>query len=314
MSKRTIDDASEIFDFCAHTLAKGQGCALAVVTNISGGSLRQCGAMMAVTEGGVVAGYISNGCVDADIVLQAQRALQDNSVLSLIYGAGSPFKDITLPCGGAIEIRIIANPDYKIMRQASQNLQARLEIIVRFSSTTAISIDKGLAREADGCEDDFTCLYKPKIRLRIAGRGSVVMALARQAGQIGFDVYLQSPELEDSQGLKLVGFDHLTRPQSPPSICDDPYTAFALMFHDHDWEGALLKQALAGEAFYIGAMGSQHTHALRCDLLRDMGVSSAQINRISAPIGLIPFARNANLLALSTLAEITKQAQMTGRI
>ena len=81
------------------------------------------------------------------------------------------------------------------------------------------------------------------------------------------------------------------------------------LFHDHDWEGALLQQALAGPAFYIGAMGSVRTHEIRCETLSELGVSQADIARIHAPIGLIASQRDARLLAISILAEIIQSAQ-----
>ena len=81
------------------------------------------------------------------------------------------------------------------------------------------------------------------------------------------------------------------------------------LFHDHDWEAALLKQALKGPAFYIGAMGSELTHKNRCATLRDMEVSEKLIDRIKGPIGLIPAQRDARLLAISILAEIIQTAQ-----
>jgi len=87
-----------------------------------------------------------------------------------------------------------------------------------------------------------------------------------------------------------------------------------LMFHDHDWEVALLSQALSSEAFYIGAMGSERTHKLRCEALGEAGVSAENIARIKGPIGLIPSMRDANLLALSALAEIVQTAQDLGRL
>ena len=115
----------------------------------------------------------------------------------------------------------------------------------------------------------------------------------------------------------MVGFDrvdHLTDLSSPPEVTDDKWTALVLMFHDHDWEYALLEQALKGNAFYIGAMGSIRTHQDRCEMLKDKGVSPEDIARIHGPIGIIPTMRDANLLALSTLAEIVKNAQDKARL
>ena len=108
--------------------------------------------------------------------------------------------------------------------------------------------------------------------------------------------------------------EHLNDPNNPPEVTDDARTAMVCLFHDHDWEGSLLRQALAGPAFYIGAMGSKRTHENRCQTLLEMGVAQNQIDRIHGPIGLIPALRDARLLAISILAEIVQTAQIQSLI
>ena len=78
------------------------------------------------------------------------------------------------------------------------------------------------------------------------------------------------------------------------------------MFHDRDWEIPLLKQALQGDAFYIGAVGSPRTQAKRLLELRDSGVSPSRAARVNGPIGVVPSLRDAPSLATSTLAEIIR--------
>ena len=269
-------------------------CALICVTDIHGGAMRAKGALMAVRDDGAVAGYISNGCVDADIIFQAKAAMEDGQLRRLKYGEGSPFKDIQLPCGGAIDLLVVPAPDTDMIAEAVVKFATRQSVTLRF--------------------EDFVWDYAPKLRLRIAGRGAAVTALASQALQSGFEVHLQSPEADMHNDLAVVKFDHLTNPVAPPPQNDDGWSAVILMFHDHDWEVALLTQALDSAAFYIGAMGSDRTHALRLDALNGAGVSVENAARIRGPIGLIPSMRDANLLALSTLAEIVKSAQESGRL
>lgn len=266
-------------------------CALVCVTDINGGSMRAKGALMAVTATDV-AGYISNGCVDGDIIFQARGA---DAPLLLIYGQGSPFKDIALPCGGSIEVLIIPKPDLSHMSEVLCKLEARQAAKLHMSR--------------------FEWRYMPKLRLRIAGRSAAVEALARQAKQSGFEVHLQSPD--NDLHLAKQSYDrveHLTDPSKPPEIYDDGWSAVVLMFHDHDWEGALLAQALKGDAFYIGAMGSPRTHENRISMLASLGISEIEIDRIRGPIGIIPSMRDANLLALSTLAEVVKAAQDASKL
>ncbi len=262
-------------------------CGLVCVTNISGGSMRAKGALMAVTPTRA-AGYISNGCVDGDILFQARAA---KTPQRLLYGEGSPFKDIELPCGGSIEILIVPRPDRALLRSVLNKLEKR--------QSAQLSLP------------EFDWEYKPKIRLRIAGRGAPALALAHQAMQSDLEVHLQSPNIEMAGYAR---FDHLQDPARPPAVHDDPWSAVILMFHDHDWEEALLEQALKGDAFYIGAMGSPHTHENRLAMLQAKGITPEAQARIRGPIGIIPSMRDANLLALSTLAEIIKTAQEMERL
>ena len=66
-------------------MQSGERCVLAVIVSIDGPSAREVGAMMAVRETGEYAGYVSNGCVDADI---ARHALETMKVL---YGSANGF-------------------------------------------------------------------------------------------------------------------------------------------------------------------------------------------------------------------------------
>ncbi len=265
-------------------------CALIAVTEISGGTLRAKGALMAVTPDNVF-GYISAGCVDGDIIYQARAALKDGQPRHLIYGDGSPFKDITLPCGGTIKISIFPNPDTSAMATVL-NATARRE-----PGALVIS--------------PFKHLYTPKLSLRVVGRGAPFTAMAALAHSSGFEVYGQSPDA-DLERAFFARFDHLKDPAQTVPCHTDPWSAVVFLFHDHDWEPALLKQALLGNSFYIGAMGSDRTHALRLQTLQEMGVKN--LERLRGPIGLIPAMRDANRLAISVLAEIIDQARQQGRL
>ena len=86
----------------------------------------------------------------------------------------------------------------------------------------------------------------------------------------------------------------------------DRASGFLTLFHDHNWEPAFLIAALASTAGFVGALGSQRTHAARLAQLADMGVSDRDQQRIKGPIGLVPSLRNADLIAISALAEIAQ--------
>lgn len=256
--------------------------------------MRSAGALMAVTAD-TVAGYVSNGCVDADIITRAKQGVAG----MFIYGEGSPFRDIVLPCGGRIEVAIIPSPDQDIIGKLVSDLDARR------SSNFCISSDFQLTPKSDR-DTLFETGLTPKLRLRIAGRGEAMVALSRLAETSGLDVVLQSPDAQETPYVPLLD------PVNVPPSDDDARTAVVLLFHDHDWEPALLRQALQGPAFYIGAMGSSRTHARRRESLSALGLADDVIDRVRGPVGLLPAMRDANLLAVSILAEIIQVAQSEG--
>jgi len=253
--------------------------ALVVLSSVTGGTLRDRGAMMCVSAE-KVAGYISNGCVDADVIARARTGQSG----TFIYGEGSPYRDIVLPCGGRLELSIFQNVDSTVIEKALSTLEKREPVDLKLG--------------------DFSLALSPPIKLRIAGRGAACIVLSELAQLSGFEVVLQSPDVDSLHEAQ-----HLIDPNNPPPAEDDAWTAVVCLFHDHDWEPALLRQALDGEAFYIGAMGSERTHEIRCQNLMNLGLSKTQIARIHGPIGLVDSQRNARFLAISILAEIIQSAQ-----
>ncbi len=275
--------------------------ALVVVTSTQGGAVRAPGALMAVSAAGESCGYLSGGCIDADVVNHARNSLRSGRIERLRYGKGSPFIDMPLPCGGAIEICVLPDAEADVLRACHDRLASRQPVTLSLSP----SGDLGLGHRAGTNVVSFH--YTPKLRLRIAGRGADSVALARLAMASGIETEPQlrdGAETQDAQRQGIGQVTTLTAPSTLPALNDDPWTAFLLAFHDIDWEEALLAQALKGPAFYIGAVGGKTTHARRCERLRAAGIAEGQIERIRGPVGLIPSMREASALAVSVLAEI----------
>ena len=282
-----------------------EACALVVVTETEGGGTRAPGALMAVTRSGKTAGYVSNGCVDAAVVLNAQQAIARNEATQIRYGKDSPFLDIKLPCGGRLDLLIIPNPDSKIISEAAKNLNQRRPISLRFSVAGTVDLTEGTHAQTERHEDNFIAQYVPKLKLRVVGRGTEPLALVRLALASDMEVWLQSPDDALVAHAAAIGAKaDLIQLGQNLNAGDDPWTGCVLMFHDHDWETDILAEALKSDAFYIGAVGSQKTHDIRSKTLRARGVSELDIQRIKAPIGLIPSTRDASMLAISTLADV----------
>lgn len=304
------EHAQDVLQRVAAWQRSGEPCALIVITRIEGGGVRAPGALMGVSEIDKI-GYISGGCVDSDAILQARDAIRSGTPRAIRYGAGSPFVDLPLPCGGAIEILVLPNPDASIIQRAADQLSNRCPIALTATENGALGINTAAEQPT---ENTHSFRYFPKLRVRLAGRGSDVLALAKLANAGGYAVELQLVDDDDIAAATGFGFEDVTKLQTPsalPPMSDDAWTAFVLMFHERDWEVPLLAQALSGQAFYIGAVGSRRTHQTRCVTLQDSGVALTDIARIQAPIGLVPSLRDSSMVAISALAEIIQAFQET---
>lgn len=303
-----LKQSFEVFpeDVLGHLMAwQDEGCstALAIIRDTIGGGVRSPGTIMAVCNDGRSSGYLSGGCIDSDVILRAEQVIGSRQVQSLTYGLGSPFIDLPLPCGGSIEIEILPVLDLHPVRELRDGLIQRAPAKIDWRDVMGTSPSKA-------GDNSLEFDYAPRLRLRIAGRGADCLATAALANQSGYDVHLQLPDKDDiarARALGLSNIDHLTSIADLPKCNDDEHTAFVLMFHDRYWEVPLLAQALNGDAFYVGAVGSRRTHAKRVDPLLKNGCTAEQVASIHAPIGMIEACRDASSLAISVIGEILDQ-------
>jgi xanthine dehydrogenase accessory factor len=85
----------------------------------------------------------------------------------------------------------------------------------------------------------------------------------------------------------------------------DARTAICVLTHDPKFDVPVLEVALRlPEVGYIGAMGSRRTHTDRLERLREVGLTDAELSRMSSPIGLDLGARTPEETAVSIAAEI----------
>jgi xanthine dehydrogenase accessory factor len=268
-------------DHAALLRAAEGGAALCTIIGIDGSFSRRVGTQLAVARDGSRVGDMADRCLDEELASQALAAMAEGRPRMLRYGQGSPFVDFRLPCGSGLDIWIDPAPDRATLQSCAAELEARREAalpIVLPSDITA-----GLLRERR---------YIPRLRLVLLGAGAECRSLVRLGGAQGLEIEWR----EAGQGLSL------GRP--PADLTADRWTAVLLLFHDHEWEKALLDWALAAPAFYVGAQGGAPAREERLERLRAAGHSETELARIRSPVGLIPAARDPNVLALSVLADV----------
>lgn len=264
-------------DQAALRIAAASGAALCTIVGIDGSFSRRLGAQLAIAPDGTTTGSLADGCLERELTTQAQ-AEGGGPPRVLRYGRGSPFIDFRLPCGSGLDILVDPVPDREALRDAVARLDRREEAML------ALPVERqGLLASRR---------FIPSARLLVLGTGPEAAELAWLGSGYGLSIEQAGP----SAGLSLG--------QAPAGLQADPWTAIVLLFHDHEWEGALIEWALATPAFYIGALGGAATRENRRAMLAASGFAQSEIDRVRSPIGLIPHARDARTLALSVLADV----------
>ena len=273
-------------DQAALRFVAGNDAALCTIIGIDGSFSRRLGAQLAIGCDGATVGSLADGCLERELASQAEIAREQGHPALLRYGKGSPFIDFRLPCGSGLDILVDPFPDRLAAGAAVEALdrrcEARLELPIQRSDLL------GSRR------------YVPELRMLIFGDSAEAVALADLAMEFGVDIAVAGPQ----SGLSL--------DREPTGLVADRWSAIALLFHDHDWEAGILDWALAGPAFYIGAIGGRAAREMRETLLRQNGHTDLDLARLHSPVGLIPAAREAGTLALGVLAEIVRDYEALG--
>lgn len=269
--------------------------------------MRNPGTIMGVAEDGSFEGSLSGGCIETAVVAEALDALKAGAVRVVRYGKGSPYLDIKLPCGGGLDLHFCpldAQSAFASDCLAAIGARERFSIDVGPDGPRALA---GWSRPSyDPARQTAIFGHWPAPLVQIIGHGAGVAALAQLALPVGCEVRMLTPDERIIAALAEQGLSaaRLERRTQTDLLGGDPWTAFVFLFHDHDWEIELIRQALRLPHFYVGAMGGRRAHQARCAALTARGASDEELASISAPIGVFHSSRDPHTLALSTLAEI----------
>jgi xanthine dehydrogenase accessory factor len=219
-------------------------------------------------DGTIVAGWIGGGCAKGAVLKAAREALAD----------GEP----------------------RMVSVQPENLLAELGVKpgetrggVRFASNMCPS---------KGTMDIFVEPVLPHPSLVILGASPVALSLAAQARTLGYHVTLAVPAAD----LAAAPDAHVVVDGFMPRYLNEA-RRFVVVSTQGKGDEAALKSAVAIDAAYHAFVGSRRKmESLRGKLIAD-GVDAAAIDRIKAPAGLDLGAITPEEIAMSILAEITRE-------
>ncbi len=158
----------------------------------------------------------------------------------------------------------------------------------------------------------FAWAFAPRPRLLVFGAIDFAAAVARVGGFLGYQVTVcdarpvfatatRFPEADEV----VVDWPHRYLEAERDAGRIDSRTVITVLTHDPKFDVPLLEVALRlPDVAYVGAMGSRRTHDDRLDRLREAGLSEAELERLSSPIGLDLGARTPEETAISIAAEV----------
>lgn len=308
--------------FVLKTCDANRPVALATLIEATGGSPRPPGTQMAITSEGM-SGYLSGGCIEADVALHARQTLIHGLPKILVYGDKGQFRDIRLQCGATITIAIekllpsdLAIKTYAALRKDRQQIiwisdgerrytgsrMSDFQATQRKVAAIALSSKAGAGRYGDAYH---WVRHLPPVRLILVGSDPTTLAIARLAKDAEFETILvrRSGPAEPPPSEVHV-YARTTPEQVLADLVIDDRTA--IIFADHDFEANkhLVLGLLRSEIGYVGMLGAARQRPAKDSFLRQNGIRDADIARFRSPAGFPLGKSTPAAIAISIIAEI----------
>ncbi len=284
----------------AAALSRGPA-ALATIISLDGGGPRPVGAQMVFGEK-IISGFLSGGCIEADVEVHADACLADGQPRRLVYGEGSPWPDIRLLCGARIEILV--------EKIAPDDPAARTLLDLAATRAPAFWITDGRRRL---CIEEpqalwpgaFERAYDPVPRLVVLGGDPTALAVASLGAQSGFETFLVRPKgPPEPPPLAGVAYRRDAADEALAAIGLDAWTSVAVCGHDLELDHAALMSALPSPAPYVGLLGARRRLPERIARLKAAGLTDHDLAKLRAPIGLDLGGKAPFEVAVAVIGEI----------
>ena len=282
---------------------------LVTVAETWGSAPRPPGALLCLRDDGLVAGSVSGGCVEDDLIDRVRHGERVDRPSTIVYGVSKEeAARFGLPCGGTL--RLVQEPlseaswiDALLERTARHELVARQVDL----ATGAVTLESGRRGEAfELAGDTMRQVFGPRWRMLVIGAGQLSRVVAEMALALDFEVIVCDPREEYHLTWDVPGTTFTTEmPDDAVLRLElDTHSAVVAVTHDPKLDDMVLLEALKSPCFYVGALGSRGNTAKRRERLKLFDLGDAEIARLHGPIGLDIGSRTPAEIAVSILAEI----------
>ncbi|MDI1269563.1 MAG: XdhC family protein [Polaromonas sp.] len=302
----------------------GKRALLATVVRTWGSSPRPVGSIMALCEDGAVVGSVSGGCIEDDLIYRHTQAYASASASAQGGGNTIPSGPPTfvkygitadeahrfgLPCGGTLELLLEYDPDAAALTQLVQALEAG-QLMQRTVRLTDGAVTLATARapaELSVSSVELVNTFGPEYRMLLIGAGQLTEYLATMALFSGFAVTVCDPREEYRSAWSVAGAKVLSEMPDDVVVAFKPdrRSCVIALTHDPKLDDLALLEALATDAFYVGAIGSRRNNEARHQRMAEhFGLNEAALARLRGPIGIYIGSKTPPEIAVSVMAEV----------
>lgn len=291
---------------------RGHRVVLGTVVRTWGSSPRPPGSVMVVRDDGQVAGSLSGGCIEDDLIARVRAGeLASRLPQTTVYGAtADEARRFGLPCGGTVQIVLEPLSAGSLLRELVAAIEQHQVVERRVELATGL-VSLAPAASGERLQFDGSVLrtvHGPQARLVIVGAGQLGRYLARFATLLDYRVTVCDPREEYHEGWD--SFEGVTLSRLMPddlvlAMNLDAHSALVALTHDPKIDDLALIEALKTPAFYVGALGSRRNNDSRRERLRQFDVSADEVAALHGPVGLNLGGRTAPEIALAIVAEMT---------
>jgi xanthine dehydrogenase accessory factor len=291
----------------------GHRVVLGTIVRTWGSAPRPIGSLVAIRDDGQIAGSVSGGCIEDDLIEKVrQGALALSAPARIKYGISAEEANrFGLPCGGTLELVLepVGENSHvdELLNALAEGRRVRRTLDLK---TGAVELEAGNGADALTITDSaLVSFHGPRWRLLIIGAGQMTQYLASMARALDYEVIICDPRDEYADGWKEEG-TRLTRSMPDDTVIEmkpDAHTAVIALTHDPKLDDLALIEALKSDAFYVGAIGSRANQEKRRARLLEFDVTEQQLARLHGPVGIKNGSRTPPEIAVAILAQLTAE-------
>jgi len=328
--------------------ADGQEAVLATVVRTRGSTYRKAGARMLVTESEWVAGAISGGCLENDLLRKAWWRTREGRVLVTYDGASETDDAVSwgfgLGCDGSVDVlleRLRPGMALDPVRPVRMAIEARRPSVV--STVLDGALGRLVLGDDGSVQDDLPASLRtpvleaayavskgggelatrvgevevvhervtPPLALVVFGSNYDALPLVRFAVELGWETTVVERRPSASMQRRFATAHRVVSGRAPDVLETALGTeppAVVVMTHEYTEDRALLRGLVERPTRYLGLLGPR---ARTARLFDEIGATAEQRARVQGPVGLDLGGRAPEDVALAIVAQI--QATVHGR-